>query len=398
MSPSPTLGRPAEALLFAGLAAAQHAAWRVPAERRRAVFAERLRQLLGPDRADRVMASALALFDQQPAAPAGFDDLPATAHFECCPRCLGLKATKHSIAPSGRLTLEPLRDPEWLERQLDRYDNDVRRIAERLKCCYQTVLSWVHKHGLSDRLRQAKQHDDVIAERHRAGQSPGTIAQALGLQADDVRRVLERLGLVRSAGSAAFGHHHFEREWWVERLVRRQMTAHACAREAGVRPQTALHFAKKFGLQEHTSRNDVRVTRRRASYKYPQLADPAQLKALMAKHGTWEGIALEVCGRRTSASNVRLWWFTHFGSPPASLKRGRPRSSASVTPGERVPHAQLDWWTERLNRGLTTWQLAGEAGLQESSAREYLRRFGAELLAQAYRNNTAAEKARRRAS
>jgi hypothetical protein len=305
-----------------------------------------------------------------------------------------VKATKHSIAPSGRVALEVLRDREWLERKL-LAGNTADHLAAKLKCTRATIVNWIHKHGLEEHLqRKFKVHDEEIATRHNAGQSPGTIANALGIRASDVSRVLVRLRLVGLAPHP-FGHHHFRKEWWIDRLVHRRLTVRACAQEAGITPHNGTYWVKKFGLQEHSQANSCGVTRRRHAYKYPQLADPAQLKALMDTHRSYEGVALAVCGRRSGGGNVKTWWLKHFGAPPANLKSKARAERAKLAVVNALPHLAPEWWVERLNKGATMLELAEEAGIELRSAAERLRKFGGDLLSQAYANNARAEKARR---
>jgi hypothetical protein len=380
MSPSPVWSSTEEAPVFQALAAAQHAAWRVAAERRRTVFSDTFRKLVSKAAADRHLMSALIMFDAQSEPPAGFVDPPDNMHFECCPNCQRINGKRFNHAPYGRVKLNALRDRDWLARQLEA-GRSIAHIAEQLSCNDASVRNWLDKHGLER--RRAMVHDDDVAALHDAGRAPGEIAASLDLKVDDVRRALKRArGVTHSAG-----HHYFTREWWVERIVTKQMTTIACARAAGVTNQNASYWCKKFGLQEITAARSVRFTRKRHTYKYPQLTDPAQLRALVEQHGSWEGVSLALTGKRTSANGVKVWWQTHFGAEVPPLKRLRAKNLDERS----IP----TWWTERLDRGLTVAQLAEEAGIKEKSVEETLRRMGGDLLGRAYRNNLAAEKAKR---
>jgi hypothetical protein len=381
VSPSPRWAHPGETPLGEAFAAAQRAAWRVDASVRRAVFAETFRKSCGAHRAEAALLSALSLFDLQTAPPKGYVDQPDGVLFELCPRCQQAKGIPHSIAPSGRIRLNALRDKDWLERRFAQHGTP-KTIAKELGCIPAVVKIWADRHGLTWEGRRRPNHsiDEDVRRLHMAGRCPGEISEALDERITDVRRSLARLSLANQKG----GHHYFEREWWVKHLVEKQLTATECAKLAGIVSHNASWWIKKFGLQETTAARSCRSTRRRWKVKYPALADPEQLKALMDKHGSYEGIALEVCGSRHGGSNVRAWWLKHFGRPPANLKRGRPKK-----------RPECDWWIERLDRGLTTWQLAHERGCTEHSVRETLRVLGPELLARGYRNNAVAEKSKR---
>lgn len=301
-------------------------------------------------------------------------------HFACCPRCQTVNSAKFSHAPFGRVKLNALRDRSWLERQLSN-GRSSQQIAAQLGCVDDSVNIWIDKHGL-DR-RRCKVHDDDVAGWHDAGLAPGEISRKLDIAVDDVRRALNRTrGVTQSAG-----HHYTKKEWWIDRVVTRQMSLGQCAKDAGIKNQNASFWAKKFGLQEITAARSCRATGRRHSYKYPQLMDPGQLRALIEQHGTWEGVSIAITGKRTSATGVKAWWKTHFGAEVPPLKRHR-----SKTISDRTAKA---WWIERLDRGLTTWQLAGEAEIAEKTVCERLRTFGGDLLTRGYRNNTAAERAKR---
>jgi hypothetical protein len=183
-----------------------------------------------------------------------------------------------------------------------------------------------------------------------------------------VRKTLSQLGLANQRA----GHHYFEREWWRVRLEERGMTLLECTREAGIRPHEGAYWAKKFDLQ-HITKPRGRLGRRK---KYPQLYDRDQLRALLEEHGTYEAVAAAIgCPTATIVSRQ------------ARKLLGYPRR------WKPVPHGRRDWWEERLARGMTTWEMAEEAGITEKTAREKLRLL--ELLAQAYRNNFAREKQRR---
>lgn len=379
---------------MSAMAAAQHAAWEAAPELRRSVFTDTLRKLLGPKQCpDAVLSPALLLFDRQAAPPAGFHEPPENAHFTICPRCQHCSALPHVIPPNGRVRMNALRDKAWLERQFSK-GLSTRHIANRLKCSPQSVIDWARKHDLGQYLKQQKVHDEDVVRLHAAGEAPGRIAELLrgedgGFTASDVKRILSRLGVATSKE----GHHHYRKEWWVERLVNRQMTLRDCAREVGIVSHAASYYAKKFGLQEHSAARSCRVTRKRARYKYPQLTDPKQLRALVEQHGSWVAVARAIGAPDHSATNVRAWWEEHFGKEPPPLSRASKLRQRAGMRSE--PHHQRAWWEERLERGETILQMAEEAGLDVKSAAEHLRRLGTELLAKGYANNTRAERAKR---
>ena len=114
--PSPTWCHSAETPVGQAIAAAQHDAWVAPdASARSRIFSERFRQLVGYQRAEALMVSALAIFHAQPEPPNGWEDPPRSAHLQICPHCQQLKRTRFTIPMGGRLKLAVLRDREWLE-------------------------------------------------------------------------------------------------------------------------------------------------------------------------------------------------------------------------------------------------------------------------------------------
>lgn len=363
-----------ETPLLQACAAAQHAAWRVAPDFRRSVFTQRLNQLLGAKRAESILLTALALFDTQTAPPRGYADPPDNMHFDCCPRCQQLSGKRYSQAPNGRIRMNALRDRDWLERQyqMGKHTSDI---ARSIGACEGSVIHWARKHGIETMKRMPYELDPEIAERHQAGKCPGEISEEFDIKVQTVRKILSRLGLA----TGKHGHHYFAREWWVEHLVTRQLTRSQIARIAGIVPHNCAYFIEKFGLSHITAERSTRASRSRWKYKYPQLADRGQCRLLLDKHGTYEGVAREL---GCAATLVKIWETKHFGKQPARHRN-------------RVAHAAREWWAERLDRGFTTNQLAAEAGITEHTAKEKLRRLGGDLLGRAYRNNVAAEKAKR---
>lgn len=370
--PSPTWCKPSATPIFAACVAAQQEAWEAQPERRVAVFTDTLRRLLGPELTDEILPSALVLFRQQPERPAGLEDAPASADLRICPRCQQLKAGPR--APNRQnLRLLPLRDADWLQQQFER-GRTTNAIAKQLGCSPANVVRWAAKHDLQPpRTATAEQFREAVAALHRRGEAPGAIARQLERSVADVRQALTSLGLATKKQ----GHHYMVASWWEERLVRRQMSVREIAREAGIQPNVCTYWIKRFGLQHITLARSASVIRRRWKLKYPILADPVQLRALLDEHGSYEAVA-KVVG--CSPRHVSRWARELLGEQP------RHR--------QHTPHSPRAWWVERLERGATTWQLAEEAGIEETSARERLRVLG--LLGDAYRNNTAAERERRK--
>jgi AraC-like DNA-binding protein len=375
VSPSPTWSTPAETPLFQALTAAQHDAWRAGPERGRTVFVERFRQLVGPARAEASLVSAIALFNLQPEAPAGFERPPTSTDFRICPRCQQLRAGDHNEPFRGRLTLRLLRDKEWLTEQLAR-GASLKAIAKKVGCTYMNVLHWLETHGLqAPKTQGARDLDAEVKAMHHRGDAPGTIAQALEIKVQDVRKVLERTGTATKKN----GQHYHKAEWWVERIQRRGMTTTECAREAGIKSHGCAYWLKQFNLQHITKARSTASGAKRWKPKYPALANVAQLRALLDHHGSYEAVA------------------TAVGCAPTLVSRyARELLGEDKRVRQNAPHTAREWWVERLDRGCTVAQLADEAGLAEKSCTEKLRVFGIELLGQAYRNNLSAEKARRK--
>lgn len=375
MSPSPVWSAPVETPLFQALAAAQHDAWHAQdTDAARRIFAERVRQLVGAARADAVLSAALTLFATQLQAPAGFEEPPASAYFSICPRCQLTKKTKFTVPQRGRLKLVALRDPEWLRQQFDR-KRTCTAIAKQLDCTPSLVIDWARKHDLMPtKSANAEQFRAEVRTRHQAGLAPGEISKELETPVMHVRQALSSMRLA----TIKHGHHYFAAEWWIERIIRRGWTTTQCARAAGIKPHGCAFFLKKFDLQHVTKGRSTKKGQRRIP-KYPQLADAAQLAELLRQHGSYEAVAKAIgC---PSPSLVSRWARDLLGA-------GKRHENFKVT-------SARSWWTERLDRGATTWELAEEAGIAEKSVREKLRVFDPKLLGQGYRNNTAAERARR---
>jgi transposase-like protein len=375
MSPSPTWSSPAEVPVFQALAAAQHDAWHAAdTDSARRIFADRVRQALGADRADVVLSAALNIFNTQLLAPKGFEAPPPSAPFTICARCQQIKKTKFTIPQNGRLKLTALRDRQWLAKEFER-GRTCKAIAQQLDCSTGLVMDWARKHGLQPvKTANAEKFREAVRELHLAGNAPGEIARELDRTTEDVRKALAALGLANMKS----GHHYFAAEWWIERIQRRGWTTGQCAKAAGIRPHGCCYFLNKFGLDHITRARTLKKGQRR-NPKYPQLTDAAQLAELLRVHGSYEAVARAV------------------GCPSPSLVSRWARELLGV--GKRHENfketSAKSWWTERLDRGMTTWALAEEAGVEEKTVREKLRVFGQLLLAQAYRNNTAAEKAKR---
>jgi transposase-like protein len=375
MSPSPTWSSPAEVPLFQALAAAQHHAWQASdVDTARRMFADHVRQVLGADRADAVLSAALNLFSTQLFAPKGFAEPPPSAPFTICARCQQIKKTKFTIPQNGRLKLTALRDRTWLAAQFER-GRSCRSIAEQLECAPSLVMDWARKHDLQPvKTANAEKFRDDVASLHRDGKAPGEIGKELERDVSDVRKALEQLGLANKKS----GHHYHRAEWWVERIQRQGWTTRQCARAAGILPHNCAYWLQRFDLQHITKARSTGKGQRRIP-KYPELADAAKLAELLRVHGSYEAVAKAIgC---PSPSLVSRW-------ARDLLKVGKRHENYKETSAQ-------SWWTERLDRGLTTWALAEEAGIEEKTVREKLRVFGQLLLAQAYRNNTAAERAKR---
>ena len=366
-----------EAPIGAAIAAAQHAAWTAPEERRYAVFSERLRQLVGPERFEAIAAHAIALYTLQPSAPAGWEEPPESAYYSICPSCQTLRRTKYTVPQNGRLKLAVLRDPEWMQRQVER-GRTLTAIAKQLRCTESLVGYWLERHGLvTARTERAEMYEERVPDLHARGFGPGAIAKELGTTSETVRRVLHRLGLAHRKS----GHVYHAREWWVERIERRGWSVAQCARDAGIKAHAATYYIRKFGLTHITAERACKKGKSKWRPRYPQIADAKQLAQLILEYGTYEEIARRVGCAPSLVSDY------------ARKLLGADRRHENI-----VPHAARVWWTERLDRGMTTWAMAEEAGVSEKTARERLRLFGMELLAQGYRNNTAAERARRKSA
>jgi hypothetical protein len=180
MSPSPTWSSPAEVPVFQALAAAQHDAWHAAdTDSARRIFADRVRQALGADRADVVLSAALNIFNTQLLAPKGFEAPPPSAPFTICARCQQIKKTKFTIPQNGRLKLTALRDRQWLAKEFER-GRTCKAIAKQLDCTAGLVMDWARKHGLQPvKTANAEKFKEAVRELHLAGNAPGEIAKEL---------------------------------------------------------------------------------------------------------------------------------------------------------------------------------------------------------------------------
>lgn len=371
---SSALWSPSFAPLMAGaVAAAVHHAWNQPEPKRTAAFHEALRKAVGPDEYERIQFVAHSIWLLQPAPPEGLEIPPEWAWFELCPRCISLRRTKYTQPQNGRTKLQVLRDKDWLAEQLAA-GHRVKQIAKRLDCSPELVVDWIAKHGL--KTAKTLRHEEIeatVRRMHAAGEGPGTIGKALGggLRADRVREVLKRLGLANQK----HGQVYHEAEWWRVRLVDRGLTKSACAREAGIKPHAATYYIHKFGFEAITAQNNRKGRPRR----YPELYDEMRLRALLARHGDNYEEAARAIGC----------------APSLVSKQARRLLGWEKRHENQVPHGRREWWTERLDRGMTTYELAEEAGIEEKTARERCRVF--DLLPQAYANNVKQERKNRRA-
>lgn len=367
--PSPTWSKTSAAPIAAALAAAVHQAWMGPAEGASNRFLHALRQTLTPEEFAAVELLALQVFHHQPVPPSGYVVPPPSAHLELCPRCLKIRKTPFTAPQRGRIKMEALRDADWLQGQFEmgRSAKDVARITA---CTTSNVVRWADVHGIElPRTKSAAELNAQVSAMHRNGDAPGTIARALELPVYRIREVLKRTGMATKKK----GQHYHAAEWWRVRLQDRGMTKAACAREAGIKSHNANYYLDKFGLQHLVDRN------RKRTRKYPQLFDQAYLRDLLRRHDdNFESAAAEV------------------GCAPTLIsRRARDILGRDAKHSNHLPHSEPSWWRERLDAGMTTWEMAEEAGIEEKSAMERLRILG--WTAEAYANNTARERKRRTA-
>ncbi len=354
--PSPRWSDPEEIPIAAAIAAAVHQAWDGPEEGASNRFVDALRKLVGPDMFTRTELLALRIFQLQRIAPEGFEAPPPWAWFQICPKCDRLSRTKFTQPQNGRTRLQVLRDKNWLYDQLRR-GKTFAAIAADLRCNPVNVRYFAEKHGLkSNKYSDSQMLEREIRRLHAAGEAPGTIAHELETSSTQVRRVLSRLGLANIKS----GHHYFRREWWRVRLEDRKMTLTACAREAGIKRHATRYYVKKFDLEHAVDR------KRRRGRSYPQLHDADYLRDLLDRHGGCYAEAAAEIG--CTPSLVSLY---------ARSVLGMPRKHS-----QHLPHSNRGWWLQRLDRGMTTDQMAEEAGIKEKTAREKLRILG--LLTRAY--------------
>lgn len=367
--PSPTwCDRPETPPLAAAIAAAVHVAWDGPEEGASTRFTDALRKILGDEEYEVIELRALHLFHLQPRPPEGYRVPPDWAWLALCPRCMKVKGTPHTAAQNGRLELEVLRDPEWMARQFDRGES-YSGLAERLDCAPALIRYWAEKHGLkSPAAERTEEIEACVRRMYAEGEGNGTIAKELDTSVRTVRDALRRLGLATKKS----GQVHHEREWWRVRLADRGMTKAAAAREAGIKSHGANYYLKKFNLGHLVD------SKRKKPRKYPELYSRTDLRLLLARHDhNYESVAEE------------LGCASSFVSRQARTLLGLEKKHHNV-----LPHSNLSWWTERLDAGATTYELAEEAGIEEKSARERCRVFG--LLPQAYHNNAERERERRK--
>lgn len=364
--PSPTwCNSPAPPIAMA-IAAATAEAWDGPPDGASNRFLEAFRKMVGQEAFEEYEMRALDLFLLQPKPPEGYQAPPPWAWFQICPKCQMLKATKYTAAQNGRLKLEALRDPDWIDRRF-KNGRTCSSIAKELDCTPSLVVDWAAKHGLvPPKTQSIQEFDDDVRALHQDKQAPGIIARQLETTVQQVRKSLKRQELA----TKKTGHVYFEREWWVERIQRQGMTVRDAAREAGIKPHACTFWLKRFGLQ-HLTRN------RKRPVDYPQLHDPVQLRELLRRHlDNYESVARE------------LGCASSLVSRQARELLGKEKKHEN-----EVPHTDPAWWKDRIEDGKTTHELAAEAGIKEKSAREKLRVLG--LLAAGYKNNLQAERGKR---
>lgn len=366
--PSPRWSESKQPFVAGAIAAAVSAAWDGPQRGRTQRFTETLRKALGPDLYERVEVAAFQVLMLQESAPEGYDPLPEWALFRVCPKCSALQRTKFTAPQNGRIKLQVLRDRNWMERALERGESYA-SLARKLGVAPANVAYFAEKHGLkSARSERREELEAIVRHMHAQREGPGAIAKAADTSVHHVLQALKRLGLATKKS----GQVYHEKEWWRVRLVEQGKTKLQCAREAGIRPHAANYWLKQFGLQHLVTGNKRRP-------KYPVLRDRTELRLLLARHdNNYESVAREL----GCAPSLVSWY-------------ARRTLGVAQKHFNDVPHSKKSWWTERLERGATTYELAEEAGIAEKSAREKLRVLG--LLEHGYRNNTARERKRRSA-
>lgn len=370
--PSPKWSTSSGPLIAAGIAAAVHHAWEQPEGQRNRAFHEALRKALGPDVYERVQFQAHAVWLLQRSAPEDVELPPPWSYFSMCPGCMALRKTRHTQPQNGRTKLQVLRDADWLQQQLEA-GRTTTQIAKRLDCSPSLVVDWCAKHGIqTERAKRIEEIEATVQRMHAEGEGPGTIAKVLGggMSSTRVREVLKRLGLANQKT----GQVYHERDWWLSRLEAGK-TKLDCTREAGIKPHAGTFWIHKFGLERFTVINDKARKRRK---KYPILANKDTLRELLARHDhNYEKAAEEV------------------GCSPSLVSRyARDLLGLAKKHENGVTHGTREWWTERLDRGMTTYELAEEAGIAEKTARERCRIF--DLLPQAYHNNAQRERENRK--
>lgn len=369
--PSPRWSSPDQVPIAQAITVAIHAAWEGDERSATKRFTDTLRKLLGPDVFTQVEIAAYGILRLQPRPPEGFRRPPDWAWFEICPRCQLLRATEYTRAQNGRVELEVLRDKDWLFDQFDR-GRTCGAIAKSLRCSPSLVVDWAAKHGLQPpKTLAAVELDAAVKHRHYEGEAPGTIARALETTVSNVRASLSRQKIANQKA----GHHYFDREWWRVRLEDRRMTIRACAKEAGIKPHNGTWWVQRFALREVAKKNRGPTGR---PPKYPQLHDAGLLRELLERHDSYQSVSAELgCAPSLVSRAAR--------DLLGAEKRSYPN---------QLPHSRRSWWTERIDAGATTYELAEETGILEKSVREKLRVL--DLLAAGYRNNTARERQARK--
>lgn len=364
--PSPKWSEERPPMIAAAIAAAALESWAGPPEGASNRFTTALRRILREEFEEHELLG-LQVFHRQMRPPEGYEAPPASSHMAMCPRCQTIRSTPHHAPFRGRVKLQALRDEQWLRTQFAKGLN-FRQVAEKLGCDLGAVAYWARKHGIdSPQVADVKQLDADVARLHRAKEAPGAIAKAVGTTVQNVRASLKRQGLA----TKKTGHWYFAEEWWRSRLEG-GMTKADAAREAGITQHAATNYVHRFGLGHITKAN-------RKPKAYPELLDPGYLRPLLRRHEDNYASAAREVG--CSASYVSRCAREVLGRDPKHENH--------------PPHSEPSWWRDRLDRGMTTWEMAEDAGIEVTTALERLRILG--WIAEAYRNNTARERKERTA-
>jgi predicted transcriptional regulator len=253
--------------------------------------------------------------------------------------------------------LDSVLTEEFLRREYVERGRSASQIGERIGASEQSVLRYLHRHGIEVRpvarssdglLTPEYLHEQYVVQ----GRSLGDIGREHEVSGETVRKWLERYGIERRRPAAASS---ISRELLERRYVDEQRSIASIAEEFGVSPTTIAKHLDRWGVPRREAHHgSVPVTRDLLDREYVQRG------RTMAEIGEELGV---------SSTTVRKY-LDRFGIAP------RPKNSRPLL--ERVLSREF-LEREYVANGRTARDLAREVGVSEQTVLRYLHRRGLDV-------------------